>query len=71
MLFFRSSIAAPQITSLRATLLPSLTSRRTSFHAACAPRLTALCASLHLGLPAKRSWLSGLRRERRDGSADL
>jgi len=66
MLFFRSSIAAPQITSLRATLL-----RRTSFHAACAPRLTALCASLHLGLPAKRSWLSGLRRERRDGSADL
>src|SRR5437763_9277108 len=49
------SAFAPQLTSLRATLPASRPPRRTSFHAACAPLLTPLCASyrgrlLRLGL---------------------
>ena len=64
-LFFRSSIAAPQITSLRATLLPSFASRHTSCRAACASRLTTLRTSLHRG---NSSWR---RRERRLGRRGL
>jgi hypothetical protein len=42
---FLLSAFAPQFTSLGATLPASRPPPRTSFHAACAPLLTPLCAS--------------------------